>query len=460
MLTRREFLGRSLASAVALPFARPACLPGGLDLRASLPDPSIGWHGQSAFSMVSRAVLEAGLPAVERQRLNPSPATDYAGIGADLRGRYDDLRRHFVFEYYAWYGTNPWRHWEQWERHPPTDLASNYVPALGAYDSRDAVAIEQHAKWIAESGAGAINISWWGPGSYEDRAVPLIMDVMRDHDIHVTFHLEPYRTNRVTSYADDILYLLREYGEKRKWDAFLLLEDASGHAGPVIKSFRTIVPRHSTDCHGTVFTVPDWVPDGEWRRQTDRVRQSLRGEFDRVTLLADVSDVARMQAAGFDGMAIYDNYVRPTTWRPLAEACTSRDQVFSFNTNPGFDGIHLRTVDPGSCYVPTSLEPSGSYDWTSPRERDRAAHESQARIAETFATTLRLQTDPALANARRGFFLVYINSFNEWHEGHQFEPMVDAASLSGATRSLGYHDPSEGDYRLEKIRELLDLVLP
>jgi len=458
-VNRREFLSRTLASAIALPFARPSCLPGGLALRASLPDPTIGWHGQSAFSMAPRAVLEGAGAAAERQRVSPEPATDYARIGADLRGRFADLRRHFVFEYYAWYGTNPWRHWEQWERHPPADLASNYVPVLGAYDSRDAAVIEQHAEWIAKSGAGAINISWWGRGSFEDRAVPLIMDVMRDHDIRVTFHLEPYRTDRVRRYADDILYLLREYGEKRKWDAFLLLEDASGHAAPVIKSFRTIVPRQGTDCHGTVFTVPDWVPDTQWRQQTDRVRETLRNEFETVTLLADVSDVGRMQAAGFDGMAIYDNYVRPDTWRPLADACSSRDQVFSFNTNPGFDGIHLRTVDPGSCYVPTSVEPSGSYDWASARERDRAAHESQARIADSFATTLRLQTDAALANVRHGFFLVYINSFNEWHEGHQFEPMLDARSVPDEARGIGYHDPSDGAYRLEKIGELLDLVL-
>jgi len=319
--------------------------------------------------------------------------------------------------------------------------------------------LEQHARWIAESGAGAINISWWGPGSYEDRAVPLIMDVMRDHDVHVSFHLEPYRTDRVTRYADDVLYLLREYGEKRRWDAFLLLEDAAGHAGPVIKSFRTIVPREGQDCHGTVFTVPDWVPDSVWRRQTDTVRNTLRGEFDTVTLLADVSDVGRMQAAGFDGMAIYDNFVRPSTWQGLAEACASRDLLFSFNVNPGFDAIHLRTVDPGSCYVPTSLEPAGEYDWSSARERDRAAHESQARMTESFARTVALQADETLSDYRRGYFLVYLNSFNEWHEGHQFEPMRDGADLTPAEHDLGFHNPSQGDYRLAKLTELMALVL-
>src|SRR5438874_2583410 len=103
------------------------------------------------------------------------------------------------------------------------DLAAFAMPALGAYDSRDAQVIEQHARWIADAGVGAVNLSWWGPGSAEDRAVPLIMDVMRAHDIHVAFHLEPYADDRATRLADALLYLNREYDEKRRWDARLLL---------------------------------------------------------------------------------------------------------------------------------------------------------------------------------------------------------------------------------------------
>ena len=49
--------------------------------------------------------------------------------------------------------------------------------------------------------------------------MPLLMDVMRDHGLKVTFHLEPYREPRAQSYADDVLYLVREYGDRRRWDA-------------------------------------------------------------------------------------------------------------------------------------------------------------------------------------------------------------------------------------------------
>ena len=74
---------------------------------------------------------------------------------------------------------------------------------------------------------------------------------------------------------------------------------------------------------------------------------------------------------------------------------------------------------------------------------------------DSFNTTVALQTSPTLANSRQGFFLVYINSFNEWHEGHQFEPMKDRSNLSNEERALGYHNPDNGRYRLDTLRDLV-----
>ena len=121
-----------------------------------------------------------------------------------LLSRFADLRRHFVFEYYPWYRTDPWEHWPEAGHHPPADFGSNYLPALGLYDSRSTAVIEQHARWIAESGAGAIDVSWWGPDSNVNEVIPTLMDVMAAHDIHVAFYIEPYtdgsraRTMRAT----------------------------------------------------------------------------------------------------------------------------------------------------------------------------------------------------------------------------------------------------------------------
>jgi hypothetical protein len=376
-----------------------------------------------------------------------------------LAERFPDLKHHFIFEYYPWYGGAPlYEHWDYLDRKPPLDLSTRYYPKLGPYDVRSKDVLEQHARWIADSGVGAIALSWWGRGTFMDLATPLIMDVMRDHDVKVTFAMEPYADDRGQRFADDILYLLREHGERRGFDAFLLLHNEDGGLGPVFKGFRCILPEGGVDCHGVYQPTSDYTPDGLWRQQTDRVRDTLRGAFDHVTLLADSLEFARTPASGFDGIGIYDNYIPPESYRPYAEAATRAGLLFSFNVNPGYDQIEPRAIPPGSCYSgPRDVAPPGiePIDWSSMAERERAAAVSANRIAASLQATVEVQTDPRLANDRRGFFLVYINSFNEWHEGHAFEPMKDAGDLTAEERALGYRNPPSGGYRLTALQASL-----
>jgi hypothetical protein len=288
--------------------------------------------------------------------------------------------------------------------------------------------------------------------------MPSLMDVMKGHDLRVTLHLEPYRDRHAAAYADDVEYLIREFGDKRRWDCLLLLANADGRTGPVFKSFRTIVAATETDCHGTTTPTPDYADDDLWRAQTDRLRRTFASSFDHITLLADSLNIGRTKACGFDGIAVYDNYVKPDTWREHAMRASSEDLVFSFNVNPGFDGIVRRRVAPDACYQPPAIEPqpAGRESDLTPEALRRA---SERRIDESLATTVALQTDATLSNAKRGFFLVYINSFNEWHEGHQFEPMKDRGELTPEERAVGYRNPDDGRYRIQKLRTLLRSVV-
>ena len=406
-----------------------------------------------------RRFLGSGLAAAAGLLLpRPSSASSVPGLAA-LRARFPDLRRRFVFEYYPWYGRDPWRHWDAEDRTPPFDVAAPYMPRLGPYDSRSRAVIAQHARWIADSGVGSVNLSWWGPDSYEDRAAHGVMDVMRDHDLKVTFHLEPYAPDRGRRFTSDVLYLIREYGERRGFDALLLLRDPDGAVAPVFKGFEMILPATSRDCRGVERPVANFTPDGEWRQQTGALRSVLRGDFERVQLLADSLDVGRVAVSGFDGIAIYDNRVGPKSYAQAARDASANGLLFSLNVNPGFHVVRPRipSVDEcGQARVPPPFVPAGAgLDLGSVDGRETAADLGRRRIVDSFEATIALQSDPGLSNAQRGFFLTYVNSFNEWHEGHAFEPMTDAAALRPEERALGYGNPERGDYRLALLKDLL-----
>ena len=85
--------------------------------------------------MVAAGAALAAAPIAGAQRTAPKRPDSARPPRRTLAQRFPDLRRHFVFEYYPWYTTNPYGHWNEAERQPPVDIASNYMPQLGPYDS-------------------------------------------------------------------------------------------------------------------------------------------------------------------------------------------------------------------------------------------------------------------------------------------------------------------------------------
>ena len=94
--------------------------------------------------------------------------------------RYQRVPREVLAFYYTWYG-RPERqgHWVHWGKEDPAahDISqSTHYPAKGAYDSHDPEIIDGHIDQAKRHGLTGFIATWWGQGTYDDRAFATLLD--------------------------------------------------------------------------------------------------------------------------------------------------------------------------------------------------------------------------------------------------------------------------------------------
>ena len=98
--------------------------------------------------------------------------------------------------YYPWYGTaardGGWQHWQQHGNAPPSQIASGWFPARGAYSSSDPGVVRAQMREIASIGVQTVIVSWWGPDSVEAGRLPGIAKAARAAGLKVALHIEPF----------------------------------------------------------------------------------------------------------------------------------------------------------------------------------------------------------------------------------------------------------------------------
>src|SRR5262245_59885715 len=130
------------------------------------------------------------------------------------------VQREASIFYYPWYGNLKWDgayvHWDQNGHLPPTDLATSYYPARGAYSSRDPRVVEAQMREIARAGIREVVSSWWGMGSPEDELLPMIVRMATKQGLQVAVQIEPYDDRIAASVAADLTHL-RQLGITRAY---------------------------------------------------------------------------------------------------------------------------------------------------------------------------------------------------------------------------------------------------
>lgn len=334
------------------------------------------------FSLVLIAAA-ASAPAAAAGEKSPPRAPERRGVLRFLeeRGarRIEGVPRKVLAFYYTWYG-RPERHgrWVHWERVRPEahDIASStHYPALGAYDSHDPATIDAHIAQAMEHGLDGFIATWWGRGTFDDRAFAAVLERAKGKDFALTVYWETAPGSgreKVERAAGDIAYLVETYGSHPN---FLKV---SGK--PVIFVYGRVMGE---------------VGLAEWREILAEAERRCPGGF---LLIADGYSDANARA--FDGIHTYNicGWVAGKSPEELRTASREsfRDAV-ALARRAG--KISCLTVIPG--YDDTKIRKPGL-------KADRLG-----------GAAYRILWEEAIA-ADPDWILV--TSWNEWHEGSEIEP--------------------------------------
>lgn len=282
--------------------------------------------------------------------------------------------------YYPWYA-NPkvsgrWFHWQGPHNEAPRQSPTLNHPVLGLYDSHDRSVIARHAAEAKQAGITGLVVSWWGKGSFEDQALPAILDALHGQGLKATVYLEQQKDGQAG--ADrDVAYLLKTYGGHPAW-----LKVARR---PVLFLY--------------LQALRD-LPGPRWRAAADRAGRPF--------LVGDVSPRETVQfnawAPAMDGIHVYvlAPYVKGMTPPQMAAwadktypawKCMIGRKLFCATVIPGFDDTRV----PGR-----------------PSPRPTVERHGGATYQALWDAAIRHDAD-----------WVLITSFNEWHEGSEIEPSVE-----------------------------------
>jgi serine/threonine-protein kinase len=305
--------------------------------------------------------------------------------------------------YYPWYG-NPefddgWWHWDQSGVQPPEDIGSDYYPLLGTYSSIDPLVVAQHMAWLREAGVGVSITSWWGQGSREDRAMPVLLDTAEKYGMKVSPHIEPYGDRTAANLVEDVRYLYERYGDH---PALFRITETTPYSPEEKPKGVFFVWSLGAPGSGGASVEPEY-----WVEAMDSIHQLP----DSAIVIGNGTERTWVERGHFDGLY---NYV-------------------SLHVTPGerFEWAH--ELPPGALYVPSvtpgfSAQRIGYPDDTFYERKNGATYDVQWEAA------LEASIEPSM---------VTITSFNEWHEGTQIEPaQVGTQDSNGQA----YEDYGDTDY--------------
>jgi glycoprotein endo-alpha-1,2-mannosidase len=312
--------------------------------------------------------------------------------------------------YYPWHGNNNF-HGKKYLREY---LVPAQLPVLGEYNDREARVIEQHFEWSKYAGINLWVSSWWGPNRTEDitlRNHILPNPKINNLKIALFYESTSRLTNRSISddnwnttenVAADIQHMAAHYWNHPNYFKiderpvlFIYLTRAMHSRGILAETVR--IMREQAELLGHDIYI---VGDHAFNRPTNSGQVEAMALLDAVTNY-DVYGSSNGRNVLYATQAGVDKYHQEMAdWKALAE---ERGARFIPAVSPGYNDAGVR---PENKHQPLSRK-------LSPDDEFGSLFKAHLKGA------IKL-TDPGIRN------LFMINSWNEWHEDTQIEPVVVA----------------------------------
>ena len=305
--------------------------------------------------------------------------------------------------YYPWHGNN----FHNGDGFVRQDLEPPQLPELGKYDDTKPEVIEQHLAWSRQANVGLWVTSWWGPGTREDRTT---RDVILEHsqigDMKIALHYETtgrvrqdeeFDTKRV---ASDVNYMCGTYfGHDNYYRIngrpvmFVYLSRYLSTLGK-IEEVVSVMRTAANKCGESLYIVGD---------HSFRLAPASGKMFDSFQYLDAVTNYDVYGAMGAPTthagpIPVDEYYDEQALWRERAAA---HGCAYVSAAAPGYNdrGVRLDADHIALSRRLTETDVEGSlFEYALGRARD--------------------VVDEAADN------LLMINSFNEWHEDTQIEPVA------------------------------------
>ena len=331
--------------------------------------------------------------------------------------------------YYPWHGSN----FHNGGGYVRKQLDLPQFPTLGEYDDSRPETIAQHLAWSRQANIGLWVTSWWGPNRLEDMNTK---DVIMEHkdlgDMKIALHYEStgrIRDSDMSTVKSDFEHICEHYFNHPNYyrvdgrPVVMIYVTRKLQRLGLLEAAVLTMRRTASKCGHGVYLVGDHVFEGA---PGSNETFAPFWYFDAVTNYDSYGSMGRPSPyAGAEAVNRY--YREQAEWRSRAIENGCR---YIPTVSPGYNdrGVRLAADHP-------------------PLSRKLTADSEEGTLFSHQLDMAKPLVDPMVDS------LLMINSFNEWHEDTQIEPLIGISTSRPFNLTHGIEYEAYGELYLNILRD-------